>query len=180
MRFSVFAVVLTAGCGSALTTPPEGFDTIYRYGDTGGLVAYENQATLTPPSGYRYTRSAAYGTPPSDVSCAPSLPRPNSAGTIDAADVMQDLADPDVQQALAAASPPTYGVDARPVDGSIFQFLRADGRGFLAGGPCPPTTSSSTCLGVPNGVTKLVADLRALDQQQLQDPSCAPLSAALH
>ncbi len=70
--------------------------------------------------------------------------------------------------------PPLYGRDQRPVDGSIFSFQRADGRGFLAGSPCgtPPTAS---CTEIPAGVARLVADLRALDQQQLQDLTCAPL-----
>jgi hypothetical protein len=89
---------------------------------------------------------------------------------------MNAIADTDVQNALAMAAPPTYGSDHRPVDGTIFQFLRADGRGFLAGGTCSTTPLPGTpCVEVPAGVARLVSALRALDAQQLLDPSCAAL-----
>ena len=82
-----------------------------------------------------------------------------------------------MQEALAAPTPPTYGRDTRAVDGTIFQFLRADGRGFLAGGACGAATSAcpAACVEVPAGITRLVNALRALDEQQLADPSCAAL-----
>ena len=147
------------------------FDTTYRYGDTGGFVAYENTVTLAPPASYVYTRHPLATTPP-DISCSPALPACNSANLVDVADVMRDIADPAVQQALAAATPPLFGGDTRPVDGSVFQFLRNDGRGFLAGTPCGSATG---CTAIPAGISKLVADLRALDTQQLKDAICAAL-----
>src|SRR5262249_53765373 len=110
--------------------------------------------------------------PPSGVSCAPVLPACNGPA-IDVADIVHDLAAADVQSALGMSSPPTYGTDPRPVDGVIFQLLRADGHGFLAGGDCQ---GSATCQPVPPGVARLVSDLQALDQQQLADPSCGPLA----
>jgi hypothetical protein len=94
-----------------------------------------------------------------------------------AADIMRAIGDTDVQHALAMATPPIYGRDARPVDGSIFQFLRADGRGFLAGGACGSggPLPGAACVDVPVGITRLVNALRALDEQQLRDASCAAL-----
>ena len=89
---------------------------------------------------------------------------------------MRAIGDTDVQKALAMATPPIYGRDTRPVDGSIFQFLRADGRGFLAGGACGSGGPlPAACVEVPAGITRLVNALRALDEQQLRDASCAAL-----
>ena len=149
-------------------------DTTYRYGETGGLVAYVNETTLTPPGGYVHDRTSVITDPP-DTSCAPALPPCNVDGAVDVADIMRDVADTDAQDALAMASPPTYGRDARTFDGTIFQFIRADGHGFLAGDDCGLTTGPGGCVALPAGIVRLVADLRALDQQQLQDPSCAAL-----
>jgi hypothetical protein len=39
------------------------------------------------------------------------------------------------------------------------------------GSTCP--VSASSCIGIPAGIAKLVADLRALDQRELEDPSCS-------
>jgi hypothetical protein len=145
------------------------FDAVYGYGDIGGLVAWMAAVTLTPPASYIYERTSfVAGT--ASGSCAPALPACNATDLIDVADIMRDIADPDVQRALAAATPPTYGRDTRAVDGTVFQFLRGDGRGFLAGLPCG---SVAGCTAIPVGVAQLVADLRALDTQQLKDASCA-------
>ena len=156
--------------------PPDacGFDTTYRYGETGGLVAYESTATLAPPASYLYQRTSRI-TDPADLSCAPALPACGAAGLIGADDVMLGLSDPAVQQALSASTPPTFGRDPRAYDGTIFQLLRADGHGFLAGYDCGATTGPGACIEVPAGVARLVAALRALDQQQLQDATCAAL-----
>jgi hypothetical protein len=89
---------------------------------------------------------------------------------------MRDIADAHVQAALRAATPPLYGNDPRPYDGTVFSFIRADGRGFFAGDACNGGGGTGTsCVPIPAGITRLVADLRALDQQQLADPSCAGL-----
>ena len=147
----------------------------YRYGDTGGLVAYEDVATLSPPTSYAYERTSRI-TDPANISCAPAMPPCGLEDIYGPPDIMRAIADADVQAALAMATPPTYGRDTRPVDGTIFQFLRADGRGFLAGGACGSGGGlPGTCVEVPAGITRLVNTLRALDQQQLADPSCAAL-----
>jgi hypothetical protein len=150
------------------------FDTTYRYGQTGGLVAYEDVATLAPPTSYRYERTSRI-TDPASSACAPTLPACGVVDLYSPADIMRAIADPDVQTALAMATPPIYGGDPRPVDGTIFQFLRADGHGFLAGGVCSGAPLPGNCVDVPAGIARLVNALQALDQQQLQDPSCAAL-----
>lgn len=153
-------------------------DTTYRYGDTGGHTAYEDQVTLTPPAGYRYARSPR-ATDPVDLSCAPPLPTCGLANAIDGVDIMRVILDADVQAALSKPADPTmpliFGRDNRPVDSPIFRFSRGDGREFFVGGPCMTTGSATSCNAIPAGIARLVTELRALDQQQLADPSCAAL-----
>lgn len=146
----------------------------YRYGPIGGNGLYQDQATLTPPATYVYTRMGSQRADAGDVSCAPALPDCGSAKVIDVSDLLSDLLHADVQSALAEAAPPSYGRDDRPLDGTMFQFLRADGHGFLVGSACP-ATGTPACVSPPDGIALLVADLRALDVQQLTDPSCAAL-----
>ncbi len=152
-------------------------DATYTFGPNGGLVAYIDSATLTPPGSYRYTRTAAgsgIAAPvPAAMTCAPAMPACRTDGEIDVADIMADLGAADVQLALSAAQPPLYGGDSRPVDGQVFEVKRSSGGSFLVGNDCPPTSSS--CRPIPAGVAKLVADLRALNEQQLADPSCGIL-----
>lgn len=145
----------------------------YEYGPIGGNGLYVPLAVLTPPASYSYTRMASQRADAADVSCAPALPACKSASVIDVADIVADLAAADVQHALMQTTPPSYGRDDRPVDGTMFQFLGQDGHGFLVGGAC--ATTDATCVPPPEGVARLVADLRALDGQQLMDPSCALL-----
>ena len=154
--------------------PVCGFDTAYTFGNTGGLAIYEDDVTLAPPASYTHTRHPLTTTPP-DISCAPALPACNAANLIDVADVMRDIADPDLQSILSkGAKPgPVLGADSRPVDGQVFKFVRSDGVGFFVGSPC--TAGSVQCVPIPAGVAKLVGDLRALDTQQLKDASCASL-----
>jgi hypothetical protein len=150
------------------------FDATYRYGETGGLVAYESTATLSPPASYLYLRTSRI-TDPADLSCAPALPACGAVDLIGADDIMLGISDPAVQQALSASTPPIFGRDPRAYDGTIFQLLRADGHGFLAGETCGVATGPGACPEVPPGIARLVAALRALDQQQLADASCAAL-----
>jgi hypothetical protein len=168
------------GC-TLIACPPDGgacaFDATYQYGETGGFTAYEDVATLTPPAAYSYERTSRITTPPSSA-CTPAL----VCGVEDVygpSDVMRAINHPDVQAALALPTPPIYGRDYRPVDGTIFQFLRvADGRGFLAGSACDGSTGilpGTVCVDAPAAVTGLVNLLRALDEQQLRDPTCAAL-----
>ena len=115
-------------------------DATYRYGDTGGHTAWEDQVTLTPPAGYRYVRSPR-ATDPINLSCAPPLPTCGLANAIDGGDIMRVILDADVQAALSKPADPAmpliFGRDNRPVDSPIFRFSRGDGREFFVGGPCP-------------------------------------------
>lgn len=185
---------LGAGCSSTAMSPtdaatdssasqqdtavaPDGpvicaFDATYTYGPNGGLLANTVQTTLTPPASYQHTTTFVhFADPPAPLSCSPALPACADGARIDVSDIARDLADPDVVHAMAMTTPPLYGQDSRPTDGQMFQILRGDGHGFLAGPTCYTT---EFCNGpVPAGIVRLVADLQALDQQQLADPSCA-------
>jgi hypothetical protein len=150
-------------------------DQAYGYGDTGGLVAREDSTVLGPSLAYARTRTISSRLDGGSMTCAPMLPGcdSDSGAAVGVTRIMNDIDDADVQAALATSKEPLYGHDTRPVDGSVFQFLRiGDGAGFLVGAPC---TTSGGCVDAPAGVARLVADLRALDAQQLMDPSCAEL-----
>jgi hypothetical protein len=146
------------------------FTTSYSYGDIGGNAAYVERTDLSPANKYVHTRSSQRGTGPL-LSCAPALPPCGAQDAISAYDLeVHDLPLPDVKAALAEASPPLYGYDSRPVDGTVFELKRADGRGFLVGQPCDNRTP---CRPIPAGVAQLVKRLRDLDAQQLAKPECA-------
>jgi hypothetical protein len=153
--------------------PTCSLDAVYVYGDTGGLVRYSDQVTLTPPASYVFVRTGTTG-----GSCGPAFPACGQPGEIDVSDVMNDIADPTVRLLLSLTvgqpTPTLLGFDSRPVDGSVFAFKRGDGAGFLVGQPCGGQTG---CTAIPAAVAKLVADLRALDQLQLKDPSCLAFTA---
>ena len=87
--------------------------------------------------------------------------------------------DADVQDAFqrskGAATTPLYGTDPRVFDGQVFEITRDGGGGFMVGGPCPPDATTSSCMPIPGGLSRLVTVLTALDAQQLVDPTCAPL-----
>jgi hypothetical protein len=148
-------------------------DANYRYGQIDGHVAYSDQSTLTAPRGYKRARTPSGATEPT-ASCSPALPSCEAANLVDVADIMRDIADPEVQAALAATEPPLYGYDTRPSDGTIFSFKRGDGHGFLMSDTnCP--LGPGTCKGTLPGIMRLVTTLRALDQQQLKDDTCQAL-----
>ncbi len=149
------------------------FDATYTYGYDGGLGLSRIETTLAPPASYHRTKTFInFVDPPAPLSCMPALPVCGDSSQIDVSDIARDLADPDVVHAMAMSTPPLYGVDSRPTDGVMFRVLRDDGHGFLAGPTC--ATVGEFCNGpVPPGISRLVGDLQALDQQQLADPSCA-------
>jgi hypothetical protein len=52
----------------------------------------------------------------------------------------------------------------------------SDGHGVLVGDPCPDVDAGgSGCVPIYPEVQRLVDVLRALDAQQLMDPSCAAI-----
>jgi hypothetical protein len=110
------------------------------------------------------------------LGCAPALPACGDPRLIDLADIMADIRDPVVQKALsdsAGATPSWFGIDPGEGDGPAFGFSRAAGGFFHVGAPC---NGAPGCKEPPPAIAKLVADLRALDEQELASPSCAVLS----
>jgi hypothetical protein len=151
------------------------FSAAYDYGDIGGLRAFVERTILQPGNRYTHVRRAVVGAPPL-ASCAPPLPACGAADAVTAFDIEQrDLADPDVRAALAQSNPPLYGRDSRPVDGTVFEFAREDGRGFLVGQECQGNSGPGTCRAIPRGIAQLVSRLRDLDRQQLRAEECRSL-----
>jgi hypothetical protein len=170
-----------AVCADGGTPSMCGLDSVYEYGTLGGRVVYRDEVTLAP-SVASPTTTATYLLTRSDdkassvLSCAPPFPTCGSATALDVSDIMIDILDPVVQKSLSPKGTTLLlGLDTRPIDGPIFSFMRGDGYGFLIGAPC---NGAAGCNEIPPAVAKLVADLRALDQQQLQSPACAALVAA--
>jgi hypothetical protein len=149
------------------------FSARYSYGAIGGNALYVDRSELAPGNKYTHTRTPQRGAGPI-ASCAPALPPCGAQDAITAYDIeVHDLGQADVKAALAEAQPPLYGYDSRPVDGTVFEFKRADGRGFLVGQSCdnrPPP-----CRPIPAGVAQLTQRLRDLDKQQLGKPECVAL-----
>jgi hypothetical protein len=150
------------------------FKTTYSYGEIGGLRASQGRTTLSPGNSYRHVLTIFdRGNPPVTKSCQPPMPPCGALDIITSYDIeVHDLSQPDVVAALAAPSPPLFGRDVRPVDGPVFEFLRADGRGFLVGADC---NGEPRCAPITRGIAQLRDRLLALDWQQLADPSCAEL-----
>jgi hypothetical protein len=162
-------------CLAEVVGKPDGgqacdFSTTYDYGDIGGLRISVERSFLKPDNSYTHTRTAVRGDQP-DVSCSPALPPCGALDVITAYDIeVHDLPHADVQAALKQVSPPLFGHDGRPVDGTVFEFKRGDGRGFLVGTDC--ATASQGCVAIPAGIKRLRDRLRGLDAQQLESPAC--------
>jgi hypothetical protein len=146
----------------------------YHFGPNGGLVAFSDESTLSPPAHYVRTRTDFRGGDgPTTMECAPPLPACGASGVISLLDVTRDLADPDVVAAFALTTSPVYGRDSRPVDGTIFFVRRGDGRTLYVGGDC--TAGETGCVPVPRGVRLLADQMNALANQMLAAPECAAL-----
>lgn len=146
------------------------FSAAYEYGDIGGLRVSADRSYLKRGNTYLHTRSAVRGDQP-DASCAPPMPACGALDVITAYDIeVHDLAHADVQAALRKTPPPLFGRDNRPADGTVFEFKREDGRGFLVGTDC--LSSDASCSAIPAGIKRLRDRLRALDAQQLASVEC--------
>jgi hypothetical protein len=147
------------------------FDASYTISSLGGLVAYTDVATLSPPNAFTFTRTwFTTDASPTSRSCAPSLPECGDPNKVDVNDITSDLADADVQAAFAMPAPTLYGVDARDVDGPLYQIARSTGGTVQVGYDCPATSSS--CRQIPAGLARLVADLRTLIDTQTTGGVC--------
>jgi hypothetical protein len=149
------------------------FDTGYTFGEDGGLRIRVDRSTLATPAEYGRTRQfRAAGM--AAISCSNKVPMCRKApGLVTTADVVEAFTAPDVVAALAEARPQVYGRDSRPVDGTVLEVLRADGRGFLLGTAC---TGGQFCTRpLTDGLARVAALLNRLDIQQLAAPGCEAL-----
>jgi hypothetical protein len=135
------------------------------WGPNGGFVAYQDRFYFEPCNAFRGERMG-FRDPGAAASCENDL---DPAGAITTDDVDGALAHSDVQAAIAAA-PVLYGVDSRPVDGTVFRIEIADAVIEL-GRPC----SGSPCRQIPAGLTALRAVLEELTEQQLALDGCEEL-----
>jgi hypothetical protein len=143
----------------------------YTFSKTHGLPPNTELGTLTPPARFTYESSHSFVDGGSGV-CTPLLPACDSPNMIDIADIVSDLANADVQNALAQSTTPIYGSGGE--DANSLSFTRAGGGSFaLSGSECTP--ASATCVVTPSGVHLLLADLEALVTQSLADPGCQGL-----
>jgi hypothetical protein len=83
---------------------------------------------------------------------------------------LRALSDPDVQQAVAQHEV-LYGVDSRPVDGTVVR-IRIGSSVIDVGSPCP-TSGGGGCDPIPTGVSALADLLRAIDAEQLALQPCS-------
>ena len=137
------------------------------WGDNGGLVAFRDESALATCRAFQRKRSA-----PSDggsFSCATQLGACD-AGPVAVGEVERALAHPDVVAAFAAATTPVFGVDSRPVDGTVFEITRI-GKSIDVGSDCG-ASSAPACVPIPPGVAALAVVLKALDTQELAKPAC--------
>lgn len=168
-----WVAVALAACGSeAAMSDADGgnpecaacIDEALRWELEGGLVPVRSVNEIRACRTYVRTHTMAGSG--ASASCSNQVPCVGQAITID--DVNAALAHPDVVAAFAAA-PVIYGVEARPVDGPLFQITHGD-RTIGIGFPCQ---GESGCIDVPPGVDALRALLTSLESERLAEEDCA-------
>jgi hypothetical protein len=188
---ALLGALAAAACGDDATVGPDGnvvdggggapdaaaacaLATGISYGSIGGLRAYSDRATLTPPDRYGRRREVYGGAGGNPMMCSNRLPAcGGTAPVITAADLLVAFAAPDVVAALAEPMPRVYGLDTRPADGTVLEVIRADGRGFLLGRACTQPTGGFTCARpLTAGLARVADVLRALDDQQIATAGC--------
>jgi hypothetical protein len=157
------ACAVDAQATDDMSAPTCSLDRTYGFWADGGLRAYADRSTLTPPSTHTLSRDTFANAPP--TTCSRAMPCGNDdSENVGTSDIVLALSHPDVGAALAMASPPFYGTDSRPVDGTVFVFQRDDGRGFTLGDG-----------DVPVGLRALQTMLGQLATETIASPSCANL-----
>lgn len=139
------------------------FDHSYRFRDDGGLRAFADSSTLQPARTHVLARDLFINSLP--IECSRDLVCSDPT-VVDVAEINAALQHPDVVAALATTPNPFYGTDTRPVDGTVFIFLRDDQRGFTVGSG-----------DVPAGLRALENLLHTLQEQTLASPACANVRA---
>ena len=140
------------------------------WGDNGGFVAFRDESALATCRDFQRKRTAA--SDGGSFSCATQLGACD-AGPVAVGEVERALAHPDVVAAFAAATTPVFGVDSRPVDGTVFEITR-NGKSIDVGSDCG-ASSAPACVPIPPGVAALAAVLKSLDAQELAKPACKAL-----
>ena len=170
------ATCTLVGCpivdAGALCTLP----TAVTFGAIGGMVVYEDQYKLDPTAGLTITRNYnGRGSGSVDGAtvrtCTPALPDCGASSVVSLSTIVSDLADADVQAAFALGTTPIYGVDQRPVDGSIWSIALASGGTIMVGAPCASPTMNS-CWPIPAGVQRLTSDLQSLAAAMVAQSPC--------
>jgi hypothetical protein len=144
----------------------------YAFGWNGGLVAFSDESTLTPPNKYDHVRtySRSDGGTRSCSITQLSCQGMNSFGLFD---IQLALQKPDVVSAFNEPTPLLYGTDPRPVDGAVYSVRRSDGHGMLVGGDC--AGGAAGCRPISAGISVLVDILKNFDQQMLARTECSGL-----
>jgi hypothetical protein len=148
------------------------------FGHNGGMVSFEDENVLDPQAGLRITRSyrARSNVDGAAVrACTPPLPVCGAAGVVSVATIVADLAAADVQAAFAAgATTAVYGVDLRPVDGTVYAITLGSSGTILVGNPCSQAGGLS-CTPIPPGIQRLADDLKSLAYAAVATEDCKGL-----
>lgn len=139
----------------------------YEYGPVGGLVAYTDRSYLSPGNRYRHVRTPVRGDG-ATLSCEVPVPACSMAYLTTAFYLAPRLANPEVTAALSPSSPPLFGFDERPMDGTVLELKTARGS-LLMGSECGTRTP---CRAIPQVIRELKSQLLNLDTQQLAMPAC--------
>ena len=147
------------------------------FGPNGGMVSYQDQYSLDPQSGMSITRTS-YGRSDVDGSavqtCSPPLPDCWGTGRVSLANIVADLAVADVQAAFKQPATPLYGIDLRPMDGTVYSITLGSNSTILVGAACGWAITES-CVEIPEGVQRLVEDLKSLTAAAVVTAECKGL-----
>lgn len=146
----------------------------WSFGYAGGNVRCHSRAMLSPPDSLTIIVGDCAGDWASqpDRMCTLPLPACGTKDEVDASDLAQDFADPDVQRALVAQS--RFG-HPLPDRGATF-LSGSDGRSLSSvGGECSEPPLVPACTDAPAGVRQLLSDLNDAILQGENDPACANL-----
>jgi hypothetical protein len=141
---------------------------VFTWGSNGGLVAYVDTSKLDTPNVYTHSRDQLRnGAPLMCQTRVAGCPSPLLA------EINAGLESSVVMDAIRAHT--VYGVDSRPVDGTVFRITI--GSDYVdVGGPC--AGAGTGCIAIPAVVQTLVNNLKALDAQELAKKACTDVFGA--
>ena len=141
-------------------------DRAVSWGPNGGRVAFQDRFTLTPCRTFAQERMGL-GNPSSSGSCRNEVA---TDAVVSLDDLNVALAHADVQAAIADA-PLLFGLDSRPVDGTVLR-IEFGGAMIDVGAAC---MGQALCTPIPAGVAALQTVLEQLQAQQRAVPDCDKL-----